>query len=656
MRPRERVQRRSGRAAFVAALALFASASTAGAEAIGEFLVSGASVLAAEVHQSGAASSGISFDASLQVVAAPSVALARAPYLQRVTPNAGVVRWRTTVSTSTRVRWGLAADALWMTVDVPGSRTEHEVALTGLPAETKIFYSVGSATQTLAGGDADHSFHTPPVAGARRATRIWVIGDSGMCAASSQGCTDAAAVRSGYFAFAAGQPANLWLLLGDNAYSSGTDAQFTAGLFDVYPTVTRSTPMWLVPGNHEFGTGGSDSPTQSGPYYDSFTLPTAGEAGGVPSGTEAYYSFDWGNVHVLALDSHDTSRSAPANPTTNVCPPGQGGAMYQWACADLAATSADFVIAIWHHPPYSKGSHDSDAESQLTQMRERFLPVMEAYGVDLVLTGHSHSYERSVLLDGHYGLSATYSPALHAVDAGDGDPGGDGAYEKALLGPDPHSGEVSAVVGSSSQISGGALDHPVMEKSLDVLGSMVIDVVGRQLDARFIGVSGNVLDHFRIVKGPVLPVCSNGMDDDGDGRVDLADSGCSSASGDSEVPAIPECRNGIDDDGDGAIDVGGPNPDPGCNLAQMQKEAPQCSDLTDNDGDGATDHPADATCLGAWDDDEATNPPPSSCGLLGIEPLAIGAWMLLRRRRSRPVDTIGAQRHVRLGQSRSRRR
>jgi hypothetical protein len=371
-------------------------------------------------------------------------------------------------------------------------------------------------------------------------------------------------VRAGYEAFAGGEPAQLWLLLGDNAYDTGTDAEFTSGFFDVYPTVMRSTPMWAVPGNHEFGA--SDSPTQSGPYYASFTFPTAGEGGGVPSGTEAYYSFDWGNIHFLTLDSHDTSRAAPANPTTNVCAPGQGGAMYQWACADLAATTADFVVALWHHPPYTKGSHDSDAEAQLTEMRQRFLPVMEAFGVDLVLTGHSHSYERSLLLDGHYGVSSGYSPALHAVDAGDGDPAGDGGYEKAAIGPVPHTGAVHAVVGSSSQISGGALNHPVMVRSLNVLGSLVIDVVGRQLDARMIGVGGAVLDHFQIVKGPVLPTCSNAIDDDGDGLHDFpADAGCAW-----QLSAIedPQCDDDADNDGDGGVDFdGGPgagDPDPQC--------------------------------------------------------------------------------------------
>ena len=516
-----------------------------------ELLVAGQNVIAVEIHQSGATSSDISFDASLQVTAATPIALARAPYLQDLTPTSAVVRWRTSTASTTRVKWGLAADALANTVDVPGFRTEHEVPITGLSPETRIFYSVGSSAQTLAGGDAEHAFRTPPPIGSGRPTRVWVIGDSGLCAVSSLGCTDAAAVRNGYLGFAGSSSADLWLLLGDNAYNNGTDAEFTAGFFDVYPTVMRSTPIWAVPGNHEFGA--SDSSTQSGPYYDSFTLPKGGEGGGMPSGTEAYYSFDWGNIHFIALDSHDTDRSAPANPASNVCPPGVGGAMYQWLCADLAATDQDFIIAFWHHPPYTKGSHDSDDATDsngiMQEMRERFLPVMDVYGVDLVLTGHSHSYERSVLLHDHYGVSSTYSPALHAIDAGDGDPEGDGAYLKDVLGPSPDSGAVYSVVGSSSQISGGSLDHPVMQVSLNILGSMLIDVAGNQLDASFLGVSGNVLDHFRIVKGPEI------LDQDQDGVGDPEDNCLALANADQRDSDLDGYGNLCDGDfdGDGAV-------------------------------------------------------------------------------------------------------
>ncbi len=133
-------------------------------------------------------------------------------------------------------------------------------------------------------------------------------------------------------------------------------------------------------------------------------------------------------------------------------------------------------------------------------MRERFVPVLEHFGVDLQLTGHSHSYERSVLIDGHYGTSDEFGPQ-HIVNGGDGDPIGDGSYFKPTLGPTPHEGAVYSVVGSSSFTSGGSLDHPVLAVSINDLGSMVIDVEGSVLDGYWIDHTGIVRDHFRIAKG-----------------------------------------------------------------------------------------------------------------------------------------------------------
>jgi hypothetical protein len=407
-----------------------------------------------------------------------------------------------------------------------------------------------------------------------------VIGDSGECAQNQQGCDDAADVRDAYLGFAGTDIADVWLLLGDNAYTTGTDTQYTDGFFNVYPSVMRNTVVWPSPGNHEFGA--SDSPTQTGPYYASFTMPTMGEAGGVPSGTEAYYSFDYGNVHFIALDSHDTDRSAPANPQTNVCPPGEGGFMYQWLCADLAATTQEFVIVYWHHPPYTKGSHDSDncADSggRMCEMRERFLPVLEHFGVDLQLTGHSHSYERSVLIDSHYGFSSECSLGECFVDGGDGDPNGDGAYQKATLGAAPHQGAVYSVVGSSSKDSGGLSPHPVMTVGVNFEGSMVIDVVGRQLDAYWLDKNDPVPDdHFRILKGPELPACSDGFDNDGDGLTDFGeDPGCYSASWTLENP---QCDDELDNDGDGKVDWDG---DPDGNGDGPAAPDPQCADAWRN--------------------------------------------------------------------------
>jgi hypothetical protein len=319
---------------------------------------------------------------------------------------------------------------------------------------------------------------------------------------SPTGCANAAAVANVYLTFAGGRLADVWMMPGDNAYPIGSENQYTAGVFDTYPEILRNHVLWPSPDNHEFGA--SDSPTQTGPYYEAFRMPTGGEAGGWPSGSEAYYAFDHGNVHFVVLDSHDTSRAAPANPTANVRPAGQGGAMYQWLCTDLANTDRDRVIAYWHHPPYTKGSHDSDDPADslgaLFEMREHFVPVLEHFGVDLQLTGHSHSYERSVLIDGHYGTSSEFGPQ-HVKDGGDGDPQGDGAYWKPTLGPAPHEGTVYSVVGSSSFTSGGPLNHPIMTVSINQLGSMVIDVEGPVLDGYWIDTTGTVRDHFRIAKG-----------------------------------------------------------------------------------------------------------------------------------------------------------
>ncbi len=141
-------------------------------------------------------------------------------------------------------------------------------------------------------------------------------------------------------------------------------------------------------------------------------------------------------------------------------------------------------------------------------MSTNALPIMEAGGVDLCLTSHSHSYERSFLLDGHYGVAGTLKDKMKH-DAGNGRPDGKGAYRKATFGPGVHEGAVYVVAGSSGKITGkdekrlarGFLDHPAMFISLYRLGSMVLDVNGNRLDATFLSESGEKLDYFSIIKG-----------------------------------------------------------------------------------------------------------------------------------------------------------
>ncbi len=315
--------------------------------------------------------------------------------------------------------------------------------------------------------------------------RIWVLGDPGT------GDANQARVRDAYYNFTGSTHTDLWVMLGDNVYETGTDAEYTAKLFGMYPAMLRKSVPWPAVGNHD--TAGSATPSPTIPYFTSFSFPTAGQAGGLASGSKAYYSFDFGNIHFVCLDSMTSSR-AP------------GSAMLTWLQNDLAQNSKDWTIAFWHHPPYSKGSHDSDTDTIMSQMRQNVLPILDNYGVDLVLTGHSHSYERSYLIDGHYGVSSTFTNAMK-LNGGSGNP----AYTKATLGPAPHQGAVYAVAGSSGKISGGTLNHPAMFISLNTLGSLVLDVNNGQMDVRFLSDTGAVADSFSMVKGAVVnspPVAS----------------------------------------------------------------------------------------------------------------------------------------------------
>lgn len=424
-----------------------------------------------------------------------SPALTRGPYLQLSTPTSMVIRWRTDTPSDSRVLFGLSVDSFTSIAESATLTTEHEITVSGLTPGTKYFYSVGSSTEPLVDRDAEYSFTAAPSVGSLEPVRLWVIGDSGL------GTDDARNVRDAYLNYAADRPADLLITLGDNAYLLGNDADFQRTFFDIYPTILRNTPSMVSIGNHDAFS--ADSDTQTGVYFDTFTLPDNAQMGGLPSGTEAYYSYEYANIHFVCLDTSETDFSL-------------GSPMLTWLAADLAATTQDWAIAYFHHPPYSDG-HDSDNEEDLTQVRENIIPILESGGVDLVLSGHSHSYERSYLLNGHYGLSSTLTPAM-LIDAGDGREDGDGAYTKSAPGLTPNSGTVYAVAGNAGQLTGTQLDHPAMAVSQFALGSMVIDIHNNRLDAVSIDDSGIINDYFTILKPAACPPDLNN-----DGSLDFFD-------------------------------------------------------------------------------------------------------------------------------------
>jgi hypothetical protein len=162
---------------------------------------------------------------------------------------------------------------------------------------------------------------------------------------------------------------------------------------------------------------------------------------------------------------------------------------------------------------------------------------------------------------------------------------------------------------------------------------------------------GELLDALQTTGAPVLSTsririraaldeltiaCDDGLDDDGDGLVDLADPGCTGPTDDSELGTTP-CDDGIDNDLDGFVDVAA---DPGCASALGVREDPACQDGLDNDEDGGIDFDGGASLNGgvpvAAADAQCASPSrnkeSSGCGLGGELVLLLAALRLRSRR------------------------
>jgi hypothetical protein len=175
-------------------------------------------------------------------------------------------------------------------------------------------------------------------------------------------------------------------------------------------------------------------------------------------------------------------------------------------------------------------------------------------------------------------------------------------------------------------------------------------VQGRCFPAGHLDVTANLSDSSEAwipsIHGPlecasaIESACDDAVDNDRDGFTDWPeDSGCDSSTDFSERP---ECDDGEDSDGDGWVDAG---EDPGCRDETSLREAPACQDGLDNDRDGLVDFDGgasvgldptaqtdpDPVCTEAWQTRERKK----SCGLVGVELLAIFSCVRILRRRSR---------------------
>ncbi|HVY32274.1 MAG TPA: purple acid phosphatase [Polyangiaceae bacterium] len=275
--------------------------------------------------------------------------LTRNPYLQQLTDTSVIVALSAPSAEGLSVEVTTPAGQHVLTASVgsdspasPDGMATLTASLEGLSPDTTYCYAIPGVT-------ARAGFVTAPAPGVNAPVRFIAFGDSG----------DGNGDQERVFEQMQTVPFQLVLHLGDLAYESGGASEIDTYFFRVYAPILKSFPAYPVAGNHDYATDDAK------PFRQAFVLPTNGYQ-------ERWYSFDRGAVHFVGLDTEQISTKQA-----------------DWLEQDLKANRLPWTIVFGHRPPYSSGEHGGNGD-----FVQYFVPILERYHVDLVLSGHEHDYER----------------------------------------------------------------------------------------------------------------------------------------------------------------------------------------------------------------------------------------------------------------------
>lgn len=213
--------------------------------------------------------------------------------------------------------------------------------------------------------------------------RFAIIGDTGTGSNKQQQVADL------MLQYRAAFPFEFVLMMGDNLYGTETPADYKKKFQDVYQKLLDDkVKFYATLGNH-------DQPNER--FYENFNM----------NGKE-YYRFTKGNVAFYSLNSNYMDKT-----------------QLKWFEDELAKDTSEWKICFFHHPPYSSGGkHGSDK-----QLREVVEPLFVKYGVNLVLAGHEHFYERIKPQKGIYYFISGAGGKLREGDVKESSPLTDKAFD-----------------------------------------------------------------------------------------------------------------------------------------------------------------------------------------------------------------------------------
>ena len=304
----------------------------------------------------------------------PAFTISRFPYLQNVRDERASILWATFepgfgqvnyTSDGVNFQFAAAKSGFFSRTDtgLAANYWQYQADITGLKPNTDYVYGV-----TVDGQDINAAGNSRFRTAGPGPFSFVVLGDSGW----GDPLSDAQGLIARKIAME--KPA-LVIHTGDLVYPAGTYDYYQRNYFNYYAQTMSSVPFFPCPGNHDY-----DIPNAA-PYLSIHALPSEGVP---PQDRGRYYSYDWGNVHFVSIDAHQSLNQA-VNGT---------GQMLRWLDNDLRSTRQFWRVVYFHYPPFATGQNVNDAQSLWA--RQYMVPIFENNGVQVVFSGHEHSYQRSL--------------------------------------------------------------------------------------------------------------------------------------------------------------------------------------------------------------------------------------------------------------------
>jgi hypothetical protein len=292
--------------------------------------------------------------------------------IQRPTETAATIAWRTVNPEIGTIMYGDDPFSLINVASNPTATTKHFFDLSGLTSNSKYFYQTSTDAGFLSAID---SFYTAKPDSLTDITFLHY----GDCGYNNTIQNDIAALMLA-------ENADFGVVAGDIDQGVGDDYENV--FFGVYKDILKQSCHYTCIGNHDIIADNGDT------YLDAFYLPTNN-----PTSTEEYYSFTWGNSKFVCLNS---------NADYSV-----GSDQYEWMLDEFKCNDRQWLYVFFHHPPWTNAW---DALYYIpfqpyylyegnVDMRTDLVPAFESYGVDFVLNGHSHCYQRGEYNGVHYIIS-----------------------------------------------------------------------------------------------------------------------------------------------------------------------------------------------------------------------------------------------------------